>query len=229
MTYFMDVNEKYEYKKLDDRIYLWVIHESHPHKGEQPHVHILDLSNMNLNDLQVEKDFNIYFKMLKDKDVSSGYPHYGEEQSVINSKLSKINEKITSYEIEDILGLHEKWLNNEPDGKRADFSGKDLSGIDLSGIDLSGAAFYGTNLTGANLKGTILENAGLDATLDGADLSGADLRGAVLPENMPDNVKLDNVIWQDEPEVGQYETEIKVSNEEIDLPDLPLGDNEPRI
>jgi len=131
----------------------------------------------------------------------------------------QINEKIISQEIEDILGLHEKWLYEEPGGKRADFSGKDLSGIDLSGIDLSGAAFYGANLTGASLKGSILENAGLDATLDGADLSGADLRGAVLPENIPDNVKLDNVIWQDEPE-------FEVFNEEIDL---PLGDNEPGI
>ena len=79
-------------------------------------------------------------------------------------------------ELKKILELHKKWLNNEPDGKRADLSNADLSNADLSGADL-----YRANLSYADLRGANLSGANLFyANLSGANLSGANLRGANL-------------------------------------------------
>lgn len=84
---------------------------------------------------------------------------------------------MTRIELEDILEKHEKWLNNEVDGKRADLCGVDLCGADLHSVDLHIANLRGANLCdvdlrGANLRGAIL----CDVDLRGADLRGADLR-----------------------------------------------------
>ncbi len=104
-------------------------------------------------------------------------------------------------DIQEILKLHQKWLNDEPGGERAnlrgaslhgvnlpcanlsgaDLSDANLSGADLSDADLSGADLSGADLSGANLRGANLSDADLSgADLSGADLSGANLRGADL-------------------------------------------------
>ena len=109
-------------------------------------------------------------------------------------------------EIRIVLEKHEKWLNNELGGIRADLSGADIYGLDLrganlyganliradlrvaylikadlreanlSGANLSGADLYEANLSGADISGADLR----EANLSGANLSGADLRGADL-------------------------------------------------
>ena len=109
-------------------------------------------------------------------------------------------------EIRIVLEKHEKWLNNELGGIRADLSGADIYGLDLrganlyganliradlrvaylikadlreanlSGANLSGADIYEANLSGADLSGTDLR----EANLSGANLSGANLSGANL-------------------------------------------------
>ena len=48
-------------------------------------------------------------------------------------------------ELKEVLELHKKWLNDEPDGEKANLSGADLSYADLSYANLSGA-----NLSYAN-------------------------------------------------------------------------------
>ena len=50
---------------------------------------------------------------------------------------------MTREELENICELHVKWMNDEPDGKRADLRGADLWNADLSGVDLSGAYLSG--------------------------------------------------------------------------------------
>ena len=50
-------------------------------------------------------------------------------------------------ELKEVLKSHEKWLNGEQDGIRADLSNVDLSYANLRGADLSCA-----NLRGADLK-----------------------------------------------------------------------------
>ena len=81
-------------------------------------------------------------------------------------------------EIRIVLEKHEKWLNNELGGIRAD-----LSGADLYGLDLNGANLWGANLIKADLRVAYLIKADLrEATLRGANLRGADLRGADLRE-----------------------------------------------
>ena len=73
---------------------------------------------------------------------------------------------MTKLEIKQALELHEKWLNGENEGERAD-----LRGAYLSGANLRGAYLGDANLGGANLRG---------ANLGGANLRGANLRGANL-------------------------------------------------
>ena len=51
---------------------------------------------------------------------------------------------MNNLELQDILKLHEKWVNDEPDGIRADLSGANLIRADLIRANLSGA-----NLSGA--------------------------------------------------------------------------------
>ena len=79
-------------------------------------------------------------------------------------------------EIRIVLEKHEKWLNNELGGIRADLSGEDIYGLDLRGANL-----YGANLIRADLRVAYLIKADLrEANLSGADLSGADLYEANL-------------------------------------------------
>ena len=94
-------------------------------------------------------------------------------------------------ELQKILKLHEKWLNGEDGGVKANLSDANLCYADLRGANLSGADlrdanlcyanFRGANLRGANLSGADLNDANLSgANLSGADLIGADLRDANL-------------------------------------------------
>ena len=88
--------------------------------------------------------------------------------------------------VKEILDLHKKWLDNNPDGVRADLRGAYLSGADLSWANLGGANLSRANLSGADLRWANLGGANLrladlrGANLRLADLRGADLRGADL-------------------------------------------------
>lgn len=98
--------------------------------------------------------------------------------------------------LKEILDLHKKWLNGEPDGVRADLSNANLSNADLSDADLSdanlvqadlqNASLIRADLRNANLRNAALRNANLTgaylvhANLSTADLSDADLTGADL-------------------------------------------------
>ena len=50
-------------------------------------------------------------------------------------------------ELNKVLEDHEKWLNGESDGKKADLRGANLTGANLTGANLTGA-----DLTGADLR-----------------------------------------------------------------------------
>ncbi len=74
-------------------------------------------------------------------------------------------------------------LNDTPDLRNIDLSGRNLSKINLSGLDLSGSDLFETDLSGANLKMCILKGADLSgANLDGAALYKSDLTNSTLPE-----------------------------------------------
>lgn len=88
---------------------------------------------------------------------------------------------ITQKELNEILDLHKKWLNDEDGGKCANLSGVDLSDVDLSGAILVGAKLSDANLLCAKLRSADLSGAILVGTkLRGADLSDADLTHANL-------------------------------------------------
>ena len=91
--------------------------------------------------------------------------------------------KLSKEEIENIMSLHWKWLNKEPDGIRADFTGADLSGACmfqvnltkaiLRNVNLCGTLLYETNLTRADLTGANFKK----AAVFGLNLTKANLTG----------------------------------------------------
>ena len=86
-----------------------------------------------------------------------------------------------SKDLNIVLSLHLKWVNDEEDGQRAELRGADLRGANLREAELRGANLRGANLGGADLLGANLREADLrDATLWGANLRGANLREANL-------------------------------------------------
>jgi len=113
---------------------------------------------------------------------------------------------MTQEKLNDIIKLHQMWLNDEVGGIKADLSYTDLSGVDLSKVnlsdadlsdanlsyanlsyanlsyaDLSGTTLFGANLSGANLSETVLSYTDLSfSNLSGANLSGANLSYATL-------------------------------------------------
>lgn len=103
-------------------------------------------------------------------------------------------------EIKEILHLHQKWLDGEEDGVKADLSFADLRGVDLSSANLPLAKFRGSDLSSADLHLTNLSSADMRETnLDSADmrstnLSGADLRSAKFKFA---NLHLANLSWAD--------------------------------
>ncbi len=73
---------------------------------------------------------------------------------------------MTKEELKEILDSHKKWLNNEPDGKKADLRFADLRGANLRDADLRFADLRYADLRDADLR---------DADLRGANLRDADL------------------------------------------------------
>ncbi len=88
---------------------------------------------------------------------------------------------ISNKELNEILEKHEKWLNDEEGGKRADLRGADLSYVNLYGADLREADLADANLSGADLSEADLKSADLRfADLQCADLRFANLQGTKL-------------------------------------------------
>ena len=93
---------------------------------------------------------------------------------------------ISNDDLKEILRKHALWLNNDPEGEKANLYEANLKGANLSEADLYKANLYKANLKGANLKGANLKGANLSeadlykADLSKADLTGADLRGEDL-------------------------------------------------
>ena len=85
-------------------------------------------------------------------------------------------------QLKKILELHQKWLNEEPGGERADLQGADLREADLRGANLGDANLWRANLWRANLWEAVLRGANLgEADLREADLREADLDYSCWP------------------------------------------------
>ena len=90
------------------------------------------------------------------------------------NNLRKPNEVILKdgRNLEEVLELHKKWLNNKQEGERANLHGEDLTNTDLSCSILIGVILAGVNLKYADLSNINLTNANLtNVILTGADLS----------------------------------------------------------
>ena len=90
--------------------------------------------------------------------------------------------------LQEVLEKHQKWLNDEEGGVRANLIDANLSNANLSNA----------NLIGADLSNAVLSNADLRyANLIGADLSGANLRYADLRYANLSNSNLSNADLSD--------------------------------
>ena len=100
--------------------------------------------------------------------------------------------------LEEVLKLHNMWLNNEEGGEKANLSETNLSEVNLSGanlseVNLSCAYLNHTDLSEADLSEVNLSRADLRyANLSGADLSGANLSRAKLSRAKLKGVKSNN-------------------------------------
>ena len=65
-------------------------------------------------------------------------------------------------QLKNILELHQKWINKEPGGKRANLREANLWEADLRGADLRGANLWEADLREADLRGADLCGANLD-------------------------------------------------------------------
>ena len=107
----------------------------------------------------------------------------------------------TEAELKTILEKHQKWLNDEPDGERANLvyanlERANLEGAYLEGANLEGAYLEGANLVYANLEGAYLKGANLEgAYLKGANLVGANLERANLERANLEGANLDFSCW----------------------------------
>ena len=104
-------------------------------------------------------------------------------------------------QLKNILELHQKWINKDPGGDRADLRGADLRGANLWEADLRDANLWEADLRGANLRGADLRGADLRranlwrANLRGAYLWRADLRETDLRETDLRGAELDYSCW----------------------------------
>lgn len=84
-------------------------------------------------------------------------------------------------EIDKMIALHQKWLNNEEGGVRADFSTFDLDGYDFRRVTLSQAYFRGCSLNGANFRGADLQGVDFSFSIcHGTNFRDANLHKAIF-------------------------------------------------
>lgn len=84
-------------------------------------------------------------------------------------------------EIDKMIALHQKWLNNEEGGAQANFSKLDLDGYDFRGVTLSRAYFRGCSLNGANFRGADLQGVDFShAICNGTNFRDANLHKAIF-------------------------------------------------
>ena len=152
---------------------------------------------------------------------------------------------MTQEELNNIIKLHQNWINGEEDGARADLSDADLSDANLSVIYLNDANLYNTNLRNSNLRKadlsyTYLSYANLSdanlsyanlsdanlsyANLSDANLSDANLSGANLTNTNLTNTTLNWVNWHEAYGLKVYVAGLQSSRENAQLVYIPSLD-----
>jgi len=95
--------------------------------------------------------------------------------------------EITKEALQEILKKHLAWVNDEPEGKKADLSSANLRSADLRSANLRSADLRSADLRSADLRSADLSYADLSyANLSYANLSYADL---FSPQNEPAKIK----------------------------------------
>ena len=89
--------------------------------------------------------------------------------------------KLTQSEIREKLQKHNRWLNGENGGEKADLRHSDLRHSDLRDSNLHGSDLHDSNLSYSNLSYSNLSDSDLrDSDLHGSDLRYSNLHGSDL-------------------------------------------------
>ena len=103
--------------------------------------------------------------------------------------VQRESKPLTQAELDAIYESHRRWLEQDPDGQCADFSGMELSGLELRHMDLSYANFSGASLNGCDMEQAHFEGCNFagahfygvqagSASLELSDFTGAHLEGS---------------------------------------------------
>lgn len=114
---------------------------------------------------------------------------------------SKSEVVVKGLTVEEHLVLHAAWLEGDPYGQQANFSGINLSNVDLTGADLRLSMCNHTNFSGSKMRLSILAGAQAQgacfaktylhfANLEGADLTAASFEAADLRNSSMDSAFL---------------------------------------
>ena len=121
-------------------------------------------------------------------------------------------------ELDEILRLHEAWMEGKYFGERADLQGADLAGVNLQGKDLRHA-----DLHGAKLRDTDLMNSDLrDTDFRHTDLRHADLRDTELQHTELQHADLRNADLRDTELHGAKLYHADMRDADIDFASWPL-------
>jgi hypothetical protein len=81
---------------------------------------------------------------------------------------------ITQNQFDEMLDLHDKWLRDSPEGRRADFRHTNLSQINMAGANMARSNMAHAYMARANMEGAYMEGANMEhAYMEGANMAGA--------------------------------------------------------
>ena len=121
--------------------------------------------------------------------------------------------KITQAELDEMLELHNGWLNDEERGVRAFFTNTDLSDLDFSNKNAEGGYFSGVSLRHTRLVGACFRYAVFEyASFDFADLTSAYFDNALLRDTTLRNTNLTETKFTDAKIVATDFTDVIFKN-----------------
>ena len=92
-------------------------------------------------------------------------------------------EKITQKEIEKLIIMHGKYLQDNTKGKRLILIKKDLSKLDMRGSDMKGSDMSWSDMRGSNMRGSDMSWSNMSwSNMSGSNMSGSDMSGSDISE-----------------------------------------------
>lgn len=113
---------------------------------------------------------------------------------------------MTQKEFDEMMRLHEIWLDGEEGGRRAIMQGEDLRNVNMNRADMMGvnmqrantqrADMQDANMWGADMRGANMQRANMQrANMQHVDMQHADMRSAEMQRTDMRGVNIDYSAW----------------------------------